>query len=540
MTSVARISSGASAANRSKRRPRKPTASPITVPPAVISTNLSDASPIDGAPLAMVASTAVKTATPVPSLNRLSPSRMAERPDGAFIWRISVTTAIGSVAARMAPSSMLLAQLKPRVRWVNVPISTTVSATPAVARSPIGASRRRSSGRSRVSAASKINPGTKARRMTSEPTWPSWPPGSNPMTTPAAASTTGEGTIRARLDTRPSTVARAPTRIRRSRNLCCGLKGPPRTHGASGFLGFSHLEAHSVAGGFHLDAQPLGQVRGELPRMRAPHGHAVVGEDGELGFCLADDALGVVEAQVWQLGAALHQHRVDHHHIGFVLLRDAVVEGGIGDPAEPIAETETVGLDLVTMPRRGRELDAIDVVGGLRLEPHDLLRKFAQVLQHDRVVVEGVGWAEQASAMRETAFGHRLDHHVHVAAVIEVAVAHDDGVELAEVDLPLRVLDDGAGPRVEGDARRAVLDVKATGGGKRLGDHEPSAGGAHESQFHVSATSLRTASPLPPKYLSYSSSTLVNVSISSAGLSSRIRTIRGKRSAKPLVWRLEC
>src|SRR5439155_1271622 len=164
----------------------------------------------------------------------------------------------------------------------------------------------------------------------------------------------------------------------------------------------------------------------------------------------------------------------------------------------------------------------------------------AKVLQHDRIVVERVRRAEEAAAMREPAFGHRLDHHVDVAAVVEVPVADDDRVQLCQVDFALGVLHDGARARVECDARLAILYVEATGGGQLLGDHEPSAGGAHESQLHVSATSLRSASVLPPKYSSYSSSTRSSVSISSTGLSSRMRTMRGKRSAKPLRCRPEC
>jgi len=63
MTSVARISSGASSANRSRARPRNPTARPMAVPPSVISRNRTVASPKDGEPLRMVARTAEKTAT---------------------------------------------------------------------------------------------------------------------------------------------------------------------------------------------------------------------------------------------------------------------------------------------------------------------------------------------------------------------------------------------------------------------------------------------------------------------------------------------
>ena len=139
----------------------------------------------------MVPSTAANTATPVPSLSKLSPSRIEARPAGALMRRNSVTTAIGSVAARMAPSSIPSAQLKPTSRCVSAPISTTVKATPTVTSKPTGSRRRLSSARSRARAASKTRPGTKAIRRMSPPMRGSGVPGSRPTTTPARASTTG-------------------------------------------------------------------------------------------------------------------------------------------------------------------------------------------------------------------------------------------------------------------------------------------------------------------------------------------------------------
>src|SRR5207249_9214314 len=94
---------------------------------------------------------------------------------------------------------------------------------------------------------------------------------------------------------------------------------------------------------------------------------------------------------------------------------------------------------------------------------------------------------EELPAVAEAAVSHRLDHHVHVVAVIEVAVADHDGVELGQVNLALRVLHDRAGPRVETDARVALFEVQAARRGDLLGDHEAGAGGAHERQLHVSS-----------------------------------------------------
>src|SRR5256712_5801310 len=86
--------------------------------------------------------------------------------------------------------------------------------------------------------------------------------------------------------------------------------------------------------------------------------------------------------------------------------------------------------------------------------------------------------------MTETALGHRLDHHVDVATVVEVAVADHDGVELGQVDLALGVLDDRARPRIEAHARVPILYVEAARRRELLGDHETRTGRAHERDFH--------------------------------------------------------
>src|SRR5438034_3445105 len=487
MTSVARISSGASSAKRSSARPTKPTASPTTVPPAVSSRKRTIASVADGDPLTIVPRTALNAATPVPSFRRLSPSRIALSPAGAATRRSRVTTAMGSVAARIAPISMPSAHEKPTSRWVSAPIRTTVSATPTVTRSPTGSSRRRNSARSSVSAASKTSPGTNATSRMSAPICGSGVPGRSPTSTPASASTTGYGTNRALLETRPRTVAMPPTRMSSRRNRCWAV------------MRCSQLDRHAVTRGLHLGAEALGEVRRNLPRMRAPDRHPEVRDDREARFRVANDALDVGEAKVRQARPALHEHEMDDHHAGLVLLGDAFVVLGVGHPAEPVAEAETEGLHLVEVRGRGGEVDAVDAVVGLGLQPDDLLREVAQVVEDDRVAVERVARTEQPPAMAETAVCHRLDHHVHVVAVIEVAVADHDGVELGQIDLALRVLHDRARPRVEADARVAFFQVKAARRRDLLGDHEAGAGGAHERELHVSATSLSGTSAFSPK-----------------------------------------
>src|SRR2546423_7229366 len=430
MTSVARISSGASSAKRSSARPATPTASPTIVPPAVSSRKRMVASVADGEPLTIVPSTALNAATPVPSLRRLSPSRIAVSPAGAATRRSRVTTAMGSVAARMAPISMPSAHEKPMRTWVAAPMRTTVSATPTVTSSPTGSSRRRDSSVPRVSAASRTSPGTNATSRMSAPMRGSGVPGRIPTTTPASASTTGYGKNRALLETRPRIVAMPPTRMSSRRNRCWAV------------MRCSQLDRHAVARGLHLGAEALGEVCRNLPGMRAPDRHAEVRDDRKSRLGVANDALDVREAEVRQARPALHEHQVNDHHIRLVLLGDALVVLGGGDPAEPIAAAKTEGLHLVDVGGRRGEGDAVDAVLGLGVQADDLLWEVAQVVEDDRVAVDRVAGPEQPPALAKSAVRHRLDHHVHVVAVVEVAGPDHDGVELREVDLPLCVLHD--------------------------------------------------------------------------------------------------
>src|SRR5205823_1302878 len=135
------------------------------------------------------------------------------------------------------------------------------------------------------------------------------------------------------------------------------------------------------------------------------------------------------------------------------------------------------------------------------LQGDDLLGEVAKVLEHHRVALKRIGGAEEATAAAEPALGHRLDHHVHVVAVVEMPMAEDDGVELGEVDLALGVLHHCARTGVEADVRVPVLYIQAAGRRELLGDHEPRTGRAHESELHgaVSATSESGTSTFSPK-----------------------------------------
>src|SRR5258708_36492054 len=120
------------------------------------------------------------------------------------------------------------------------------------------------------------------------------------------------------------------------------------------------MDGHAVTWSLDLDAEFLSEVCGEFPRMGAPNSHAEVREDRELRFGVANDALGVVETGMGELRPTLHQHQMDDHHVGFVLLRDAVVVLGVGDPAELVAEAEAIGLSLVHMTWSSGEGQSVD------------------------------------------------------------------------------------------------------------------------------------------------------------------------------------
>ena len=208
-------------------------------------------------------------------------------------------------------------------------------------------------------------------------------------------------------------------------------------------------------------------------------------EDGEPRLGLADDALRVIDAEVRELRPAVQKDRVDQHHVGLVLLGDAVVVRGVCDPAQRVAKTKTVRLHLVHMAAAGRECHAIDRVGRFGSQADDLAGKPAQVLEDDRVLVERVGRTEQHAPVREPTVRHRLDHHVDVAGVVEVSMADHDRVEGGQVDLALRVLHYGTWPGVEADPRAAFFDEQPAGRGDLLRHHEPRACGAHESEPHL-------------------------------------------------------
>jgi len=176
---------------RTRRAATDPPRTPTTVPPASRTASLRRKSEGAGWPPAMVARTAAKTAIPVPSLNRLSPSIIATRGAGAPSIRTRVITAMGSVGERIAPRRKALAQSSPSSRCVTVPMRRTVRATPRVASSEIGTTALRSSPRSSPRAASNTSGGTKTARMSAPPTAFFGSPGTRPMAMPAIASRTG-------------------------------------------------------------------------------------------------------------------------------------------------------------------------------------------------------------------------------------------------------------------------------------------------------------------------------------------------------------
>src|SRR5437763_14611191 len=93
-------------------------------------------------------------------------------------------------------------------------------------------------------------------------------------------------------ETSRSTAARAPSRSRKNRKPWAAVRG-------------SDLDRHAVAGGLDLDAGGLGHLFGQLPGMRSPDAHPVVGDDGQARLRLGDDARRLGDAQVREVGPGL-------------------------------------------------------------------------------------------------------------------------------------------------------------------------------------------------------------------------------------------
>src|SRR5271156_3014022 len=99
-----------------------------------------------------------------------------------------------------------------------------------------------------------------------------------------------------------------------------------------------------------------------------------------------------------------------------------------------IGEVHAVRLDAVQMTHRRVQLDVVDVIGSAPLgEIPALGYEFRRVWKNHGLPFESVARCEYHPAAPEAAAGHRLDHHVNVARVIEMLVRDRERVEYYRV-----------------------------------------------------------------------------------------------------------
>ena len=146
-----------------RRAPMSPPATPTAALTAMVPTNR--ATPSSALTPACTARTARANSTrPVPSFKRLSPSTRVRRPRGTSSRRIVATTATGSVAAVMAPTTKASSSGTPTPRCRANATTTADASTPGIASATIGARTGRSSAQSIEYAAAKTKPGTNTPR----------------------------------------------------------------------------------------------------------------------------------------------------------------------------------------------------------------------------------------------------------------------------------------------------------------------------------------------------------------------------------------
>ena len=128
-----------SSLRRSSNTSNHPPSSPNATPTATVCTSSAAACPAPTDP-ASAASVATRRAVrPVPSLSRLSPSRMLTSRGGRLARRAEAATTTASVGARMAPSANAIATGMPAISTeVSPPMARVEIATSPTARARTG------------------------------------------------------------------------------------------------------------------------------------------------------------------------------------------------------------------------------------------------------------------------------------------------------------------------------------------------------------------------------------------------------------------
>ena len=115
-----------------------PTTAPTAMPPSTTPTNSSVAEPSAklAAPTTPIAT--CSALRPVPSLTRLSPSRIALTRSGAPSPRMIEVAATGSVGPSAAPSTKAISHGSPATKWAATATATVVASTRPTARKTTG------------------------------------------------------------------------------------------------------------------------------------------------------------------------------------------------------------------------------------------------------------------------------------------------------------------------------------------------------------------------------------------------------------------
>ncbi|CAB4749745.1 unannotated protein [freshwater metagenome] len=138
---------------------------------------------------ASVATTATRSAVKaVPSLTRLSPSRIETRPLGSDAFLATVLTATASVGANTAPSASATATGIAEIQRATPPTASVVAITKPTASMSTGRRTRRISRNDEPSASPKTRGARIAIRKNSGSGAASGPIGSTPTTTPIAST----------------------------------------------------------------------------------------------------------------------------------------------------------------------------------------------------------------------------------------------------------------------------------------------------------------------------------------------------------------
>lgn len=203
----------------------------------------------------------------------------------------------------------------------------------------------------------------------------------------------------------------------------------------------------------------------------------------------AYDGLHIVHAQVEnaRVGRGLEEGDIDNEHVA-----TGVRGGQLGEKTRIYQERQLRPVDIernaegvrTVVVRNGcRECEIAELVAVHRLHHDNLVKKRAEIAEHDAVIAfKACARSEQGPAFVEAAAGHRVDHDIHVAAVIDVAVREDNPLEVGGIDrrIGLRAPDQRAGAGIEVHTFAAKAQINAAGRARLPRHHPAGARRAHE------------------------------------------------------------